>query len=302
MSSVEEIQASPPIEQTVPRWGPISASYFAFVTLEVLILSFGLPSNGDGTMAFRLGVTASLAFWLACGRAPWWLRLIVVTVAVAGQSLFPSILPWLEALIFGASALIFTGIVFGLRALFSLIDRHSNQHHSISLKGIMVLIVGAASLFLLLRLLSGGNGPLDQSTQLMVFLLQFTCVGVAFQFQCAAVWVSGARFYWWWLGAVFTSTLVMLGAYGLHQLFVGDGRFGEWLEIYGIGSLSIWLAVYPLDTLLRCFGWSLVQPSWYLPQRPTWSEDEPEASPSSTAERYSARDSAVEAVDFDDIV
>ncbi|PQO46179.1 hypothetical protein [Blastopirellula marina] len=302
MSSVEDKQVSPTRDPTAPQWTAIAISYFAWVALETLIFALVLSSTLDNSMAFRFGLIAVVAFWLSCGRAPWWLRLMAVPVVIAGVSFQLTIAFWPNTLIFTAVTLIFTGIVFALRAALSLIDRRSNRHHSISIKGIMVVMVGAASLFLILRVLLGDASPMEVADQLLIMAVQFSCVGLAFQLQCAAVWLSGARFYWWWLGSVMFAAVTMFGAYAVNKVTMGNGHLTEWLQIYGIGSLAIWLSVYPLDTLLRRFGWSLAQPSWYLPMRPTASEEEREVPMSTSEEGYPRQESAVESVDFNDMV
>ena len=306
MNHAEPSDASTPNDPPTPQWTAIAISYFAWVVLEALIVALVVPDTRDYSMAFRFGLIAAVAFWLGCGRAPWWLRLVAVLVVIGGLSFQQPGAFGIDVLIFAAVTLIFTGIVFALRAALSLIDRRSNRHHSISIKGIMVAMVGSACLFLILSILVGDAAPMEVVDQLSVMAVQFSCVGLAFHLQCAAVWLSGARFYWWWLVSVAVAAVIMLGAFTFNLVTMGDGRIGEWLQIYGIGSFSIWLAVYPLDTLLRRFGWSLVQPSWYLPEWQAWaettSEPPPESPPEPHARRYPLRDSAVESVDFDDIV
>ncbi|RCS52769.1 hypothetical protein DTL42_08005 [Bremerella cremea] len=285
---------------TEPERPMIGAILFVFLGAEAFVLVLTHGWDNVVPLGFRLGQVGLLGFWLACGRARWWLRCIAVVVAIPLLAMHVLRNGGYIIFILALAALLITGLTFGLRLLVSLWCRESNEHQTISLKGIFVAMIAAALFFLVLRILSTqffGNSVI----RLVKTVTQYTILGMTLVVQCAVLWAKPTSFHRWWACGGAFAFLAFLGSYYLQEIFEGYALINEWLSVYGIGVISLWIFTYPLDWALREVGWSLVQPNWLVTvrqQRARAGRPETKALGTIPAE---ISHSTNEAVDFDDI-
>lgn len=282
-----------------PNWGMISAILVAFAITDLVAVKVMSSPGMDYSILIRLGQTGVLGFWLACGRARWWLRCFITVLLIPLLGWLDESDPVRTTLLLALSALLFAGITFLLRSLISLITRSSNKHHTISIKGIMFAMIGAAVLFVVLRAMHTLEFQGAQIYRLVLLVFHVSLLGIAFVMQCAVLWARQERVVRWWLFAGACAVCTMFASYGIQYLLIGMTDLEEWLEVYGFGVATIWLTVYPLDWSLRKQNWSLVQPGWSMEECPV--DVSPKTSSPIKPPSAELLKSNSETVDFDDI-
>ncbi|PQO36671.1 DUF805 domain-containing protein [Blastopirellula marina] len=285
-----------------PNWRLIGRALLLLFVVDVVVLWITSPWQRDYSVIIRLGQVGLLGFWLACGRAKWWQRCLLVAPLVL-------LLGWTspnnavgESLIFVLSLLLSTGMTFALRFVISLWSRVSNEHHTISLKGILVGMAGAALIFVVLRAMYSLSFNGSNLMDLVGGVVHVSIFGSTLVIQCAALWAGRKRFDWWWGFGFLCAVAGLLASYFVQKLSFGYTMpLEEWVEIYSIGTITIWLTAYPLDWVLRKAHWSLVQPNWELSARPSPVQADRGLVKEPHPEPARPNDLANEAVDFDDI-
>ncbi len=284
-----------------PNWPMIGGIVLAFFVFEGFAIGVASTWERDYSILVRLGQIGLLGFWLACGRARWWLRCLLVVLVVP-------LLGWLDrhdqmriTLLLILSLLLFAGMTFGVRFVISLWNRASNQHHTTSIKGIMLAMLGAALVFLVLRAIYAFDFQGSNISRLVLMVLHITILGATLVIQGAALWAGRNRFPWWWAFGGVVAVLALFTSYGLQRFWVSGAPLVEWLEIYGIAVVTIWLSAYPFDWALRKAHWSLTQPYWDLSER---QHSDKAGSTRATKPQPAAAEPfkpTTESVDFDDI-
>ncbi|PQO36839.1 hypothetical protein C5Y96_06645 [Blastopirellula marina] len=230
--------------------------------LAILYFLFGWRSRIiEITMFLSYSLTAFAGFYLACGNARWWVRWLLVSLAIQLITLANYNSSMLEGVTyFSVLAMISAGFTFAGRMVISAFRRESSPRQRFTIFGLMIVTAITAVCLVALNIsLDSESGP-----SVLVIIAALIIIGFALTAQCASAWSHTKR-----EGLVVGLTACLMGipsSLSIHLLFhyidrsppeAGDVLIPVWTMVF-----FMWMLLYPLWFGFYALGWTLIDPGW----------------------------------------
>lgn len=245
-------------------WGALSLLTWTLLIFAGLFVGTGPRLEINMYVSYSL--TTIAGFYLACGNARWWVRWLLLGLAVL-LIIFAHFNPdkYEGIAYFSIMGMISAGFTYLGRMIISAFRRESSPKQRFTIFGLMLATaITAVCMVALNHLVDSDGGPPVTLIIVVLILLGFMLTA-----QCAPLWT---RTKWEALAFAVSGLLLAIPAGALiyvilHYFDNGRQAVDEIFFPISMMTFFVWLTLYPLWFGFYALGWTLIDPSWKLGPR-----------------------------------